>query len=632
MSATSLFWLALLILLLSSLSALVFKKKGALAGLSGTVLMSLSSLVLFFLACRVLFQQVHPLEFEIHFLSLAIPFLVDGLSSLFLMLLAVLTLSSAVFSSAFNKGFRTVADWKFYSVLPWLIAGLIGLLTVDDLGPGFTMAWQLMVWSSYFLVRWGRQAKLSVRPALVYLLFMEAAWLMIVAAPFLVKGYRFGAPLMEIGKNLAGSSQVVSLVFFVLLLLGFGLKTGMFPLGQFWIPGAYSTASPAVSALLAGVLEKTGVLGLMRIFFFLARGAQPNFSATFWGKTLLMAGTLTLFIGTVQAIKQSDYLRLLAYSSIGQVGYIIFALGSSLLAWSSGSATSQSLALVIFVGAVYHSLNHGIFKSLLFLMGGNLLYSTRTRDLNRLGGLLAIMPATGLLVALASYSIAGMPASSGFVSKWLMISGNFLAGRNSLLLTLCGIIALFTAAFTLACYVKFFGLAFTSAGARWKLKREVKEVPAPMLIAGLFLALICLSQAFLPMAYVKLISRSLNLSEGFLLAGSSQDYLTGSLFNLRIFDGQQWLAAVSPLVILFLMVVLLFLARALRQSAGSAEVQVPAWLCGYQDLNQENVYADRNMFSDLKKFFWWTGGNSNSVVDDEAIQAAKVLPEKEADS
>jgi len=455
---------------------------------------------------------------------------------------------------------------------------------------------------------------------------------MIFGAPFLVKGYRFGAPLMEIGQNLASSSPASSLLFFALLLLGFGIKTGIFPLGQFWIPGAYSTATPSVSALLAGILEKTGVFGLVRIFFFVARGAQPNFNAAFWGKTLLIAGTLTLFIGTVQAIKQSDYLKLLAYSSIGQVGYIIFALGSSLLAWSSGSAAGQSLALVIFIGAVYHSLNHGIFKSLLFLTGGNLLYSTRTRDLNRLGGLLAVMPATGLLVALASYSIAGMPASSGFVSKWLMISGNFLAGRNSLLLTVSGIIALFTAAFTLACYVKFFGLAFTSAGANWKLKREVKEAPAPMVGAGIFLALICLSQAFLPMAYVRLISRSLSLSEGFLLAGGSQDYLTGSLFSLRIFDGQQWLAAVSPLVILFLMVALLLLARAWRQSAGSVEVRVPAWLCGYQDLNQDNVYADRNMFSDLKKFFWWTGGNSNLVVDDEAIEPVGVQPEKEVGS
>ncbi|MDH7492903.1 MAG: proton-conducting transporter membrane subunit [Candidatus Saccharicenans sp.] len=553
--------------------------------------------------------------------------LIDGLSSLFLMLLAVLTLSSTVFSAGFNQEVRPVSNWKFYLVFPWFIAGLVGLLTVDDLGPGFTVAWQIMAWSSYLLVRWGRPAKLSSRPALVYLLFMQAAWLMVVGAPFLVKGYKFGEPLMEIGQKLAESRQLPSLLFFALLLLGFGLKTGVFPLGQLWIPKTYSTANPSVSALLAGILEKTGVFGLVRVFFFLSNGTSANFSPAGWGKVLLIAGTLTLFIGTVQAIKQSEYLKLLAYSSIGQVGYIIFALGGSLLAASSGTAAGQSLALVIFVGAVYHSLNHGIFKSLLFLTGGNLLYSTGTRDLNRLGGLLAVMPATGLLVALASYSIAGMPGSSGFVSKWLMISGNFLAGRDNLLMVVSGIIALFTAAFTLACYVKFFGLAFTSAGANWKLNRKVREVPAPMLGAGIFLALVCLSQAFLPMAYVRLIGLSMSRSQGFMLADAGQSYLSGSLFNLKIFAGQQLLAAVSPLIILVLIVALIILARAFRQSAGTVEVPVPTWLCGYQDLNRDNVYADRNMFSDLRKFFWWTGGNSHRVVDDEAVETGQVKTE-----
>lgn len=627
MSAVSLFWLTILVLLFSSAVALIFKKKEGLARLSGTALVSGASLTLILLSVQVLRKAGHPVEFEIGFLSLSIPVLIDGLSSLLLLLLAVLTLSSTIFSAGFNKEVRRVAGWKFYLVFPLFIIGLTGLLTVDDLGPGFTLAWQLMAISSYLLVRWGRSARFSARPALVYLGFMEAAWLMIVAAPFLLENYRFGEPLAEIGHRIAQSGQVPGILFFVLLFLGFGLKTGVFPLGQFWIPGAYSTAGPSVSALLAGILEKTGVFGLVRVFFFVSRGAAPNFNASLWGEVLLIAGTLTLFLGTVQAIKQSDYLKLLAYSSIGQVGYIIFALGSSLLAWSSGSAAGRSLALVIFIGAVYHSLNHGVFKSLLFLTGGNLLYATGTRDLNRLGGLLAVMPVTGILAALASYSIAGMPASSGFVSKWLMISGNFLAGRNSLLLTITGIIALFTAAFTLACYVKFFGLAFTSAGAEWKSKRKPKEVPYSMLVPGIFLSIICLSQAFFPTAYVRLISRSLKLSEGFLLAESGHDYLSGDLLNLKIFSGGYLLAAVSPLVLLLLMLVLVILGRALRQSAGTAEVQVPAWLCGYQDLRPDNVYADRNMFSDLKKFFWWTGGNQNKVIDDEETEKEQLTGE-----
>jgi len=136
------------------------------------------------------------------------------------------------------------------------IGGLAGLLTVDDLGPGFTLAWQLMVISSYFLVRGGRPAKVSARPALIYLIFMETAWLLITGSAFLAAGYQFGDSLATIGLKLASSSPWQAIIFFSLIFLGFGIKTGVFPFGQFWIPGAYSTAWPQVSSLLAGILER----------------------------------------------------------------------------------------------------------------------------------------------------------------------------------------------------------------------------------------------------------------------------------------------------------------------------------------------------------------------------------------
>lgn len=625
LSGFGLFWLTLL---LSALLALVFRKMTNFIRLAGTFLIALSCLLLIFLSLSVLGTAGSPLEFEIDAGSFHLPFLIDGLSALFLLLLAALTLAATVFSVDFVKNYEAEKIWKFYLALPFFIGGLAGLLTVDDLGPGFTLAWQLMVISSYFLVRGGRAAKVSARPALIYLIFMETAWLLITGSAFLAAGYQFGDSLATIGLKLASSSPWQAIIFFSLIFLGFGIKTGVFPFGQFWIPGAYSTAWPQVSSLLAGILEKTGVFGLVRVFFFVAKEARSAFNPDLWGKTLVVAGTLTLFIGTVQAIKQSDYLRLLAYSSIGQVGYIIFALGSSLLAWSSHWPLAKSLAPVIFIGAVYHSLNHGIFKSLLFLLGGNLLYATGTRDLNRLGGLLSVMPVSGFLAAIASYSISGMPASSGFVSKWLMISSNFLAGRNSLLLTLAGIIALFTAAFTLACYVKFFGLTFTSAGAGWKVKRSIKEVPWKLLASEIFLTVICLTQAFLPMAYVNLAGRSLRLSPGLVLPAAGADSLSGNLFSLKIYNGQNLLAATSPVFMLLLVVLLAVLAYWFSRSVRPAEVKVPAWLSGYQDLNQNNVYVDRHLFSDLKKFFWWAGGSPKEIIDDDEPSGLPHQPEK----
>lgn len=623
----ALFW-SLSGLSLSFLSALIFRKRPELIRFIGTIIISLSSLVLAAGVLSALSGEGQQVELEINLGLIHFPVLIDGLSGIFLLLLSILVLTSINFSLDFVKKYKPEQIFKFYLLIPIFIIGIIGLLIVDDLGSGFTLSWQLMAISSYFLVKLGRAEKNSLKPARIYLIFMEAAWLLITGSAFLVKTYQFGDSLAVVGGKISHSGPIEAIIFFTLVLIGFGIKTGIFPLGQFWIPGAYSTAWPPVSALLAGILEKTGVFGLIRLFFFLSRGAGACFNADLWGKVLVVTGTLTLFIGTVQAIKQSDYLKLLAYSSIGQVGYIVFALGSSLLAWTSASGEFKALAAVIFLGALYHSLNHGIFKSLLFLTGGNLLYATGTRDLNKLGGLLAFMPVTGILAALASYSIAGMPASSGFVSKWLIIAGNFLAGRNSLLLTFSGIVALFTAAFTLACYVKFFGLAFTSTGAQWRIKKEIKEVPGLMLWPEIILVLLSLTQAFLPRLYINLLTSGLKRTESFLFSEmfspSQLDNLQVGFSSLKIFSGEKFLAATGPLLILAIIVVLILFARWLRQSAGSPEVTAPVWLCGYQDLNQDNVYLDRHMFSDLKKFFWWTGANQAEVVEDEQIKTRLV--------
>jgi len=147
-----------------------------------------------------------------------------------------------------------------------------------------------------------------------------------------------------------------------------------------------------------------------------------------------------------------------------------------------------------------------------------------------------------------------------------------------------------------------------------------------LLASEIFLTIICLSQAFLPMGYVKLIDRSLGLSSGFLLPEAGGDVLSGKMLSLKIYDGQSLLAATSPLLMLFLIVLLAFLAYWFSRSAHPGEIKVPAWLSGYQDLNSNNVYADRHVFSDLKKFFWWTGGSPKKVIDDNELA---VLPDSQ---
>jgi hydrogenase-4 component B len=204
---------------------------------------------------------------------------------------------------------------------------------------------------------------------------------------------------------------------------------------------------------------------------------------------------------------------------------------------------------------------------------------------------------------------------SGFASKWTIVASSLLAGEISAWLIVFGIVALFTSAVTLACYVKFFGMTFTSAGSEWSIRKQVHEVPATMLIPKLVLAAVCLVQGLIPFLMFGLITTAVANSGGFLLASefsalAAGDALSFSLAGIRLqgIYGASLNAATSPLVVLSVLGIALLVAVVLKHSAGSKVVTAPTWLCGYQGLNNRTRYADRSMFSALKNFFWWTGG------------------------
>jgi len=546
----------------------------------------------------------------------AIPILIDGLSGLFLTVIAVLSAMSALYAVRYMDHYPEYGLGRFTAAFPAFILGMAALVTVDDLSLGFTVAWQLMTLSSFLLIRYEWRKPENVRAAAKYLALMELAWLLVVAAG-LVAGGGIGESLHALGGKLAGAGGGSGLVVLGLLLVGFGLKAGVFPLGQLWLPDAHSVAPSPVSALLSGVMLKTGIFGLLRVFFFMRPAGAPGCDAGAWGLVLAAVGAVTLFIGTIQSVKQSDAKRLLAYSSIGQIGYIVLGMGAALFLSGAGAPGLRSLAAVAVLGALFHVLNHATFKGLLFLTGGSLLYATGTKDLNRLGGLIKLMPVSAAVAGVASLSIAGMPPTSGFASKWTIISSALLSGDASVVLVLFGIAALFTSAVTLACYVKFFGMAFTAAGSEWTVRKEIREVPALMLAPKLALAALCIVQGLLPFLFFGLITAALGHSPGFLLGeafapGGLEGVLSVSLLGLRVHDvfGPGIAAAAAPIVVLVLLGLTLAAAALLRRSAGSTEAAAPTWLCGYKDLGEANRYQDRGMFAAFKSFFRWTGGRT----------------------
>src|ERR1017187_8573476 len=251
-------------------------------------------------------------------------------------------------------------------------------------------------------------------------------------------------------------SPVLGVAAFLLLFFGFGVKAGIIPL-HIWLPAAHPVAPSNVSALMSGIVVKTGIYGLMRVYFdFL--GTPPLWAAM----VILAAGLGSGLLGVLYALMEKDLKRLLAYSTIENVGIILMGLGASLFFQSISKPALAALALI---GALAHIVNHAMFKTLLFLGAGSVLHGTGTRDMERMGGLIRRMPATALLFLIGAVAISGLPPLNGFVGEWFTYQA-FLAGFGStpaltkLIFPVAGSLLALTGALAATAFVKAFGISF----------------------------------------------------------------------------------------------------------------------------------------------------------------------------
>lgn len=520
-------------------------------------------------------------------------FLLDGFSGVFLALISLIAVAAAFYSIRYLDHYARYSARSYYVSYPIFFLGMVGIVTVDDLSAGFSVAWQLMTLASFLLIRFDREDPRNVRVAWRYLVLMELAWLFILGGASLIPGAAAGDSLHELTSKLASSDATLHSAVYALLLLGFALKAGVFPLGQLWLPDAHSVAPSPVSAVLSGVMIKTGIFGIARTLFWMVPASAEVYDGRVIGLVVAALGTVTLFIGTSQALKQNDAKRLHAYSSIGQMGYIVLSLGSAFYLQYSDNPQLRVLAAVGLVGALFHVVNHGVFKALLFLCTGSVQYVTGSKDLNRLGGLIHLMPLTTVLAAIAAAAVAGIPAFSGFISKWAIVSAGLLAGKDTVVLALFAVVALMTGAMTLAAYVKFFGLAFAASGdeaGRSAAPHSVpREVPLVMLVPKGILAAICLFQGLFPAVLI----------QGLLLA----------LRGTRSSFPAELPPLAMPVALVLIFAAAFVFARWLRAAGGARERKAPVWLCGYQQFNGSHRYGSDAMYAAFKNFTRWTGGN-----------------------
>jgi len=240
-----------------------------LAGLINFIFVSISAIFLFKLSYAVIFEAAPQEATLITIGSYGIYFLVDSFSAFFIVIIAFMAVISSLYSIEYMEHYPEYSLRGYYFNLPVFIIGMIGLVTVDDLTVGFTIAWQLMTITSFFLIRFEFRVKENVKSANKYLLLMQLAWLLIVGATLFIQGSVIGDSLHKLTDKLAYTSPAALYAVCGMLLLGFGFKAGIFPFGQLWLPDAHSVAPSPISALLSGVMLKTGIFGIVRTFYWM---------------------------------------------------------------------------------------------------------------------------------------------------------------------------------------------------------------------------------------------------------------------------------------------------------------------------------------------------------------------------
>lgn len=402
------------------------------------------------------------------------------LAAAFITLLGLIALAVGLYAPRYHKaGSGTATYLLVYNVA--LLASL-AVLTAANVTT-FLVAWESMtVASALIVLRHHRQQGVS-NGAFLFLALGEVGFAMIVVAFVIMATQCHSLDFAVIASHQASVQASWKSAAFVLALVGFGFKAGLVPL-HIWLPEAHPVAPADGSAFLSGLVVKLGVYGIV-LFSFDLLGT----SHTWWGLLTMSLGALSAIIGILYALMERDLKRFLAYSTVENVGIIVAALGAAMTFESYGIRT---LAAFLLIASLYHVVNHGAYKTLLFLQAGVVEHATGTRDLNKLGGLVRLMPATSVISLIGTLGIAALPPLNGFVSEWLIFQGLFqgfrIPGRLPGVLIVLGAATLgLTAGLAVMAFARTFGTGFLGM-PRSQLAAHSSEKGQPLLGPGVLAA------------------------------------------------------------------------------------------------------------------------------------------------
>jgi formate hydrogenlyase subunit 3/multisubunit Na+/H+ antiporter MnhD subunit len=524
----------------------------------------------------------------------------DALSGFFLIVIGLGGGGASLF--ALGYGQHEEHPGRVLPFYPAFLAGMTLVVIADD-AFSFLFAWELMSLSSWALVMAHDQEPGNARAGFVYLVMATASGMALLLAFGLLAGPE-GSYAFDTVRAHPPETAVAASVLIVAL-IGAGSKAGLVPL-HVWLPLAHPAAPSHVSALMSGVMTKVAIYGFIRIVFDLLGPTQ------WWAGTLVLAlGGITALLGVLHALMERDLKRLLAYSTVENVGIVFIGLGLALAFRANNLGAGAALALT---AALFHALNHTIFKSLLFFGAGAVLEATGLRDMEALGGLIHRMRVTPFVFLIGCIAISGLPPLNGFASEWLTFQAVLLRPELpqwglKLMIPVDGALLALAAALAACCFVRAFGICFLGR-PRSDAAAQARETDPWSLAAMTIFAALCLMTGIVPGAVIDSLAPVARA-------------LTGARMPAQLGDAWQTIIPIAAsrssynglLVFAFITFSIIVTVLAIHRLSARGVRRAPAWDCGFPDPTPASQYSAASFSQPIRRVFGSVLFRSKEVVD-----------------
>ena len=549
--------------------------------------------------------------------AIGIGYEIDALNMFFALLVVTTILLAAIYSMKYMALDHHLGH--YYTLFLMLSGSVLGLVLTGDIFNMFVMI-EIMTFASVALTAFRNNKNGALEAGFKYLIVGSIGSSMTLAGIALLYAQCHTLNMAQISAALANGLTPTTVLAFALMFAGFGVKSYLVP---FHAPAAdaYMTAPTSISMVFSGMVNKAGVYGMIRLVYIIFRAmdlpALQLMLATF--------GTVTMFVGVTMALAQHDFKRLLAFHSISQIGYVITAIG---------------LATVLGLEAgLFHAMNHTLFKGLLFLTAGAVLYATGTTDLDKLGGLAKKMPKTAICFLIGAFSISGLPPFNGFASKWMIYQATYqkAAETGNFAYAFVTIVALVVSVMTLASFIKVTQAVFF--GQLPKHLEDTKEVPLSMRVPMWIMSALCILsgvfygfvEKFLLAPAAKAVLNVTNyidkmMGEGTAAAAGVVDYAANDVV-LTLWNPVLWLVLFAIVLIAVCIVILTgdkTRGRVLAKTETDSEDGKYATFFGGEQSTHSHV-AGSDLFwgfkHDFKGYFKFIQGMHSGVVNDYALYA-----------